>query len=215
MKKFVFLCLILPFAQSSWADHDPEAKRVPAQDRDRVDERRVEEVKREDLKPTQGIVDEEEKKPQDSKRPPPVDRLELAYLMDLMQRKFTYRYDAIKAVVLILGVENEYLDLDSQLNLLREKKILPKRFEKEFDVKQPLRKGLFAYMIAKTLDLKGGILMRLFGMSERYAIKSLAFEGILPDTNKQDLVAGDEFVIALQEASRYYKKYRAAKGAVS
>lgn len=177
---------------------------TPTEERTSVDERRIEEEKREDLKPTQEITTEKPK-PRDPKEQT-FDRLDLAYMMAIMQKKFTHRYDACKAIVLILGVQDQYLDMNAQVAFLREKEILPKKFEKEFDVMQPLRKGLFAYMVAKTLDIKGGVSMRLFGMKERTAVKELAFEGIMPDSNKNDLVRGDEFVIVLQEASKYFKK---------
>lgn len=181
------------------------------QDKDRklVDERRVEEEKRESLRHTEATPEAQEKKEIPADKQAPQDMLENAYLMDLMQRRVTYGYDAAKAVVLINKVENEYLDLNAQIAYLKEKKILPRKYHKEFDPMKPLRKGLFAYMLCKTLNIKGGIALHTLGkvgFAERYSLKELAFEGIMADSNRRDLVRGDELATAMMQAKGYLGK---------
>ncbi len=90
--------------------------------------RRIEEEKREALRPTETQAVKEKKT-----SPPPLDPLDLIYFAELMLKKVAFRYDACKALVLLTKVENQYIDLGSQIIFLRGKKILPKRCEKEFD----------------------------------------------------------------------------------
>jgi len=185
-------------------------------DRSLVQDRRVEEEKRHSLLSTEVVtpVRQPPKPVPDKQKDQVFDRLELSYMMDVMQRKVTYHYDACKAIMLIKGIENDYIDLNSQLAYLRKNKILPKKYAKEFEMTAPLRKGLFAYMLAKTLGIKGVILLRVLGMRERYALKELAFEGIMAATHTKDLVSGDEFVVALKIATKYFdQKQLLIKGA--
>jgi hypothetical protein len=204
---YLFLCRVTFLMLFGILASLPLFAESTSEERRTVEERRVEEQKRASLQSSEASLSA---KKQEQERPSRqteqlFDRLELAYVMDMMQKKVTYRYDACKAVMIIKGIENEYLDLNSQLAYLQENKILPKKYRKEFDTSKPLRKGLFALMLAKTLGIKGGISPHLFPHSERYALKEMAFAGVLSDTHKNDLVSGSEFVTAVMQAKRTFQ----------
>lgn len=164
------------------------------------EKRRVEEEKREVLRPSEAHITEAKPAPQ------PLAPIDLIYFTELMPKRIAYRYDACKALVVLMGVEDEYIDLDSQVAFLREKNLLPKRLESEFDPMQPLRRGLTAYMLCKALNIKGGITLSIFGVSERYALNELAFQGIMSSGNANDIVSGDELVLATMQAADYLAK---------
>ena len=165
------------------------------------DDRRVEEEKRESLRPTEaGALEEKKEAPQ------PIAPIDLVYFAELMPKRITFRYDACKALVILFGVEDQYIDLDSQVTFLREKGLLPKKFEREFNPMEPLRKGLVAYIFCNALEIKGGICLSLFGMSERYALNELVYEGIMASGNVKDIVSGDELVSALMQSVNYMLK---------
>jgi hypothetical protein len=113
--------------------------------------------------------------------------------------------------VLLMGVENQYIDLNSQIIFLKEKNLLPPEVASDFKPNEPLRKGLFAYMLYRALDMKGGIILSLFGTRERYALKELVYQGILSSGNVKDIMSGDELVTSTMRAADFIanKKTRA------
>ena len=129
-----------------------------------------------------------------------------------MLKRIAYRYDASKALVILMRVENQYISLDSQIHFLKKKNILPKKFESEFDPMEPLRKGLIAYMFSMALDIKGGVVLSLFGMSERYALKKLVYQGMMSSGNVKDIVSGEELISILTQAGNFKAKMREREG---
>lgn len=172
----------------------------------REKERRIEEEKRRALLP------EKPRPPvQHAKMPSTFAPEDLIYFAGLMQKKVTFRYDACKAVVVLMGVKDRYIDLDSQIIFLRQRDLLPEEFEDRFDPMQPLRKGLLAYMVYSALDMRGGIALTLFGRSERYSLKELVFKGIMAEGNTKDIVTGEELFSVTIQALDYMEKRKQEK----
>ena len=165
------------------------------------EKRTVEEEKRESLRPSEIQI----LKTQKITRPPVVPA-DLVYFAELMPRRVAYRYDACKALVILAGVEDQYIDLDSQVAFLKKERLIPKRYEAEFDPMKPLRKGLAAFMFCRVLEIKGGLYIGLFGLNERYALKELIYEGIMPYGNAKDIVSGEELVLTLTQAANFLSK---------
>jgi hypothetical protein len=174
-----------------------------AQQTDQQD-RRIEEEKRESLKPTLATP------------PPPTPGKErampelpvplpsaAAFFSSLAPKHVTFRYDAAKAIVILMGVDEQYIDLSAQVAYLGANRLLPRRFQTTFDPMAPLRKGLFAYMVYQALDLHGGIALHLFGPTERLALKELVFQGLMSPGHVHDLVSGQELVQVMSQAARY------------
>lgn len=168
------------------------------------EKRKIEEEKRHSLRSSEIYASrEKEVAPQPAV---PLEPEDLIYFIELTPKRITYGYDACKAIVVLMGVEYEYIDLNSQTAFLKEKKLLPKKIESEFDPMQPLRKGVAAYMFCKALGIKGGITLRLLGMNQRYAIKELSYEGIMSSGNTNDIVSGEELVSIVTQAADYKSK---------
>ena len=121
----------------------------------------------------------------------------------LAQKRIAYRYDAAKAMVILMGVDEEHIDLEAQIRYLRSQSLLPRRFRTTFDPMEPLRKGTLAYILRQALGIRGGIALHLLGPSERYALKELGYQGVLSPGYVNDLVSGAELVQAMAEAARY------------
>ncbi len=168
-------------------------------------DRRIEEQKREELKPTVAApAISTPQPPIGATAPPPVPLpSEDLYFLKLAQKRIAYHYDAAKAIVILMGVDEEYLDLTSQVGYLQEHGLLPARLHDTFDPRAPLRRGVAAYMFRQVLGIRGGIALHLFGGSERYALKELAFQGIMSPGHVNDLVSGAELVQIMSQAARY------------
>lgn len=165
------------------------------------DERRVEEEKRESLRPTEvELLEEKHKTIQ------PADFKDIGYFKDLLSRRVASGYDALRTLVILLGAEDQYKEPESQISFLKERNIIPKKIAKDFDPEQPLRKGLVAYMYCQALDIKGGLWIRLFGLNQRYALKELVYEKIMLPGTVQDIVSGKELILILTKSAEYMAK---------
>jgi len=166
-------------------------------------DRRLEEEKREELKPTieagapPAVPDRAAVQP-----PVPIPIPEL-YLAGLIRQWIVFRYDALKAIVVLMGVDEEYIDLNAQVAYAQAHGFLPTHKAKTFDPMQPLRRGEAAYLFHRALGIKGGLALHLLGPTERYALKELVFQGLLSGGRVNDLVSGEEFVQLVTQAAEY------------
>lgn len=161
-------------------------------------ERRIEEDKRKQL-----FNSEVHAKEQTTTKSSELDRADQSYLNQLAFRKIAYRYDLYKTITLLKGVEMQYFDLNAQILYIKNNKLAPKNVLNNPEPNLPLRKGVLAYSIYKSLNLRGGLTNILFGTSQYYAIKELAYYGIMSSGNINDIVSGDELVSVISQASNY------------
>jgi hypothetical protein len=166
------------------------------------DDRRIEEQKRENLKQTEVHYQKKEKKKKPSKAAP-LQPEDLMYISELSFRKITYGYDLCKLLVVLKGVENQYIGLNAQVAYLKEQNLLPNHLKDTFDPMKPLRRGLTAYVLRKVLDVKGGIFLTIFKESQRYALKELTYEGIMSSGNIHEILSGDELASTMTRAINY------------
>lgn len=162
------------------------------------DKRRVEEEKRQDLKlsefylpeaePIAAQVDESDQN---------------AYFSQLFTKEVAVLSDAYKALTILMGVGDQLSDPDSQYDFLVESGIAHKSIGTKANYDEPLRKGATAYMFAKAIDLKGGIILRSFGLSQRYAFKELVYQKIMFPGNVHDVMSGQELILTLTQAADY------------
>ena len=183
MKKFILLLILLSafFTMSASAAPRPQ------------DDRRIEEQKRGKLKSTQ---DDYSPEPAQKPKSSPLQPNDIIYIAELSSRSVTFGYDLAKLIVILKQVENEYIDLASQIDFLKEQNLLPKRLHDTFDPMQPLRRGVTAYCLRKVLNIKGGVFLRIFKDSERYSMKELSHAGIMPTGNIHEIITGDELSVA-------------------
>ena len=180
------------FIAAPLAQAQTEAERLTQQDR------RVEEQKRDELKPSE-VTAPPVTVPGQAQPPVPIGALPI-YFLEVSRRFVTFHYDLAKAAVVMRGVDEQYINLEAQTAYLQEQRLLPPRCAVTFDPKAPLRKGLFAVVLARTLNVRGGVFYHLFPSSQRYALKELVHQGILSPGYPSDLVSGQEFVASVARA---------------
>ena len=96
-----------------------------------VNDRRIEEDKRRDLRTTESNQPGERTE-QPPNRPSPMRPLDRMYFAELIIKKITYHYDLCKVISLLLEKENIYITLAAQIRLLKENDFLPSKFKDEF-----------------------------------------------------------------------------------
>jgi hypothetical protein len=170
------------------------------------DKRRIEEEKRESLRPSEVRILWEERE----KSYPELTPIKRDYFAELLSKRVAFFSDACRVLTVLMGVENQYKDFDSQIAFFKERNIIPRRIALECNPAEPLCKGLTAYMFCEALGIKGGLWLRLFGMNQRYALRELVFEGIMSPGNINDIVSGKELIFILTQAANYLS--RGARG---
>jgi hypothetical protein len=70
-----------------------------------------------------------------------------------------------------------------------------------------LRKGQLAYMIVKACGIKGGLTLRLTGVSERYAVRECIFLDLLVRGSTGDYVSGLELLGSMGRAEKYLEEH--------
>lgn len=161
------------------------------------DKRRVEEEKRKDLSSSEFYLPDAEKL-----SPPDVRSGQNAYFEELLTKEAASLADAYKTLVILIGTDGQFRDVDSQFGYLEGEGIIPKSI-KGSGHDTLLRKGAAAHMFAKTMDIKGGITLRVFGLSERYAFKELVYREIMYPGNIHDVMSGPELILTLIQAADY------------
>jgi hypothetical protein len=68
---------------------------------------------------------------------------------------------------------------------------------------QPVTKGVLAFMLAKTLRLKGGVMVKIFGWSQRYAYRECLYEGLMTGMSDMEYVTGRDLLDVLANAGIY------------
>jgi len=128
------------------------------------------------------------------------------------KEEVTTLLDGYRVALAVLDNEN-YTDVPFQT--AREKLlaagIIPERWAAQEDA--TLTRGKMAFILVKALGIKGGITMRLFGVSERYALKECNFEELMAAGMTWRSVSGRELVAILARADEY-KADQAKKGRV-
>lgn len=160
------------------------------------DKRRVEEEKRKDLSLSEFYLPEAKKMDM-----PDVQEGQNTYFSQLFTKETADLADAYKALVILMGAEGRYPDTASQFAFLKEEGIIPKSVLIKADDHAPLRKGAAAYMFAKMMGIKGGITIKIFGLSERYAFKELVYQEIMRPGNVHDVMSGPELILTITRAA--------------
>ncbi|HEX3358881.1 MAG TPA: hypothetical protein VHS31_18025 [Tepidisphaeraceae bacterium] len=100
--------------------------------------------------------------------------------------------DAFHALLLYLDGTDSSTTYDERVATLKQRNLLSTNFTGAAD--QAIERGTLAVSLVKILDLKGGLTMRLFGVSPRYALRELEYRHIYPESSEQQLFSGAEFV---------------------
>ena len=162
-------------------------------------QQRIEEENRESLQPTETVPPEEES-PQ--KAVLPHQAIDQEYLQRLEHQRQARKVDGVYVVMVLLGKQKDFASFPEQFSYLKQNGYFP-QYETGSDLNEPLRKGELAFMLCKTLKIKGGVHLRLFGLSERYAFSELIFQGIMPYGNQQEIVTGPELISIFNQSVDY------------
>ena len=185
------LCVILSLSASlALSDETTDIK---------TSERRVEEQKRLSLQSTEALI-VEQKIPSAI---PPKQAINRKFYNRLITQPIARKLDGIYSVMVLLGKQKDFTSFDAELVFLKDQGYLLQAPKKPWKLEEPLLKGELAYMLCKALRIKGGLHMRLFGSSARYALFELVYMKIMVYGDPREKVSGRELAYSFMQAADY------------
>lgn len=114
--------------------------------------------------------------------------------------------DGYQAVAMLVRGDGELLSPEACRALLVGRKVA--RASWGSDPKAALTKGKLAYMVCQALGIKGGLTMRLFGPSERYALFECLHLDLMVGGATYQNCTGGELVGVIDRADRYQREHK-------
>src|SRR3954466_8698455 len=102
----------------------------------------------------------------------------LKFQRQITQRRICSNDDAFHLLIQYANGEDPCEDYTARLQWLRQRQMLPDGFDRPAD--EAITRGALAVGIARVLNVKGGIVMRVLPRSQRYVTRELVYRGIYP-----------------------------------
>ncbi|MFN4241681.1 MAG: hypothetical protein ACK4PI_00430 [Tepidisphaerales bacterium] len=115
-----------------------------------------------------------------------------AFWFDLAASARVTNDQATRAILLHLDDPAALSDYATRVARLKERRMLPRDFNAP--PQATARRGDVAVAVCRILGLRGGLTFRLLPDNPRYAVRTLTFEGIYPDSSPQQGFTGSAFV---------------------
>ena len=110
----------------------------------------------------------------------------------LAERPVTCNDDAFHGLLLYIDGDDAAKDYGERVKTLQSRKLLSADFAEPAG--RAVERGTLAVAIAKSLDLRGGWAMRVFGPTPRYATRELQYLDLYPPSTPNQTFSGTEFV---------------------
>jgi hypothetical protein len=169
------------------------------------EDRRIEEEKRKALQPTEA---------QYYLDPPVVldtENQTRAYFQQLMRQDVANASDGAYVLLVLLKKADEMDGFERQKQFLIDNRFLSPKASRFFTKEAPLSRGVFARMLINALDIKGGLTLRVFGPSERYAHRELVYENIMVSGDPGEYMSGRELVYSFIQAVDYIDRHKSSQ----
>jgi hypothetical protein len=167
--------------------------RAMAQTAETTTDRRIEEEKRLSLQPTEAVIDPQKQEVR------PRQAINRDYFRRLVKQSRARKVDGVYTVMVLLGKAKQFKSFPEELQYLKDNGYIPKG--PDWDLKDSLTKGEMAFMLCKALKVKGGVHLRLFGVSPRYALAELVYMGIMVRGREDEVMTGKELAYTFIEAA--------------
>jgi hypothetical protein len=123
----------------------------------------------------------------------------------LPQRRVASNDEAFHALLLFVDGADPAPDYDARVSLMRGRRMLPGGFNGTAG--EAVKRGTLAVALARALEVRGGLSMRLFGPSPRYAVRELQYVGLFPQSSPQQTFSGPELLGIIARAEDYQRIY--------
>lgn len=121
----------------------------------------------------------------------------------LATRSITSNDEALHGLLLFLDGKDDAADYAGRVQTLKSRNILPESFDAPAN--EGVTRGNMAVALCNALEIKGGAVMRVFGTSQRYAVRELQYLNVYPASSPQQTFRGNEFVYLIGRAEDYLR----------
>jgi len=126
-----------------------------------------------------------------------------AYFRELVNKGNATYYDACRVIsILRTGHDDAAATFEQLRSALLKAGIIPAELE-EKKSDDFLNRDELAYMLFKVLKMKGGLTIRLFGLSERDAFRECVDKKLMAGGYPNQTLSGEELINILTEAEKY------------
>ena len=127
-----------------------------------------------------------------------------SFVRTLLEKPTATFADACRVVVILHTRRQKPASFAEDALLLREAGILPMGWRATPD--KPIDRGEVSYLLCKTLGIKGGLIMRAFGVSRRYAFRECTHLRLLPQGHQHQYLTGEELVALVGLVEEYMRR---------
>lgn len=123
------------------------------------------------------------------------------FLYELSEKKHCTLDDAYRGMLYFIDGTDTADDFEQRAARLAMHEVIDKRWT--HNPNSPATKGRIGYMLARAIGIKGGVMYNITGASPRYALRELAYRGIIVGTSENAHISGAEYVGILGRADDY------------
>jgi len=134
----------------------------------------------------------------------PADENSAAFLDRMSSQDTVTQNDAMRGILMLEGGDKTDT-FKQRVDALVDKKIIPAG---SYDASAKLSRGLLARMICCSCGLKGGVMLRTTGPSERYCLRELQYRKMMMNGSGSTKISGMEFASVLTRAEIYKRTRR-------
>ena len=125
------------------------------------------------------------------------------YLDRLSSETEVTENDALVGMLLLLDGKDDAGTFAGRITSLEQRRIVDDSWS--HDSGRALTRGRLAYMICQACEIDGGVILRLFGPSQRYCLRELQYMKMMGDGMGWGEVSGMELVAVLSRADTYIR----------
>jgi hypothetical protein len=113
--------------------------------------------------------------------------------------------EAFHALLLFVDGSDPASDYAGRVAVLNERKMLPAGFNGVAE--GAVKRGTVAVALVRALQIRGGLSMRLFGPTPRYAVRELQYMNLFPQSSPQQTFSGQELLGIIGRAEDYQRMF--------
>jgi hypothetical protein len=122
----------------------------------------------------------------------------------LTEQSVTSNDDAFHGLLMFLDGDDPADDYAGRVRALKSRKMIPRGFN--HPAEQAVDRGTLAVAILKALNIKGGLTLRVFGPTPRYAVRELVFMELYPPSSPNQTFSGTEFLGIIGKLEDYQRQ---------
>lgn len=132
----------------------------------------------------------------------PAEEDSAAFLDRVSSQQVVSESDAFRGILLMMERKDTAKTFKQRLQALRAKNVVAESWV--CDAGRSITRGKLAYMICQACGIKGGIILRLAGPSQRYCLRELQYMDMMGEGTIFTPVSGMEFIAVLTRGDTYF-----------